>query len=136
MTSTKRATPEELGLLYRSLASQASERVVAALLEDMCTIREIDEMAQRLTVAKLLAADYSYTSISELTGASATTIARVSKALNYGAGGYRAVLGLEDAGALAPANAPAPANASAPANAPSSANTPASADTAPASGQD
>ena len=95
MTSTKRATPEELELLYRALASQTDERVVAALLEDMCTIGEIHEMAQRLTVAKLLAADHSYTVISELTGASTTTIARVSKALNYGAGGYRAALGLE-----------------------------------------
>ena len=33
-----------------------------------------------------------YVSIGEATGASATTIARVSKALNYGSGGYRAAL--------------------------------------------
>jgi len=97
MTSTKKATPEELELLYRALALQTDERLIAALLEDMCTIREIDEMAQRLTVAKLLAADLPYIAISDITGASATTIARVSKSLNYGAGGYRSVLDLEDA---------------------------------------
>ena len=95
MTSTKKATPEELSFLYRALASQTNEQAVAALLEDMCTIREIDEMAQRLTVAKLLDADHPYTAISEATGSSATTIARVSKSLNYGAGGYRAILDLE-----------------------------------------
>jgi len=92
MTATKKATPEELASLYRALASQTDEQVIAALLEDMCTIREIDEMAQRLTVAKLLDADQSYIAIIEQTGASATTIARVSKSLNYGAGGYRKVL--------------------------------------------
>ena len=96
MTLTKSATYEELEFLYRAFASLTDERVIEALLKDMCTIREIDEMAQRLVVARLLAEECSYTNISELTGASATTIARVSKALNYGAGGYRAVLDLKD----------------------------------------
>jgi TrpR-related protein YerC/YecD len=61
-------------------------------MEDLCTIREINEMAQRLTVAVLLDTGESYTAIGEKTGASATTIARVSKCLNYGTGGYRAVI--------------------------------------------
>ena len=95
MTPLKRATPEELELLYRALANQNDVQVIAALLEDMCTIREIHEMAQRLTVAKLLAEEQSYNMITEETGASATTIARVSKALNYGAGGYEIVLAQE-----------------------------------------
>ncbi|MCL1891253.1 MAG: YerC/YecD family TrpR-related protein [Coriobacteriia bacterium] len=95
MTSTKPATPQDLKRLYRALASLANEQAVAALLEDICTIREIDEMAQRLFVAQLLAEEHSYTYISEQTGASATTIARVSKALNHGAGGYRRVLDRE-----------------------------------------
>jgi len=95
MTSSKRAKPEELELLYRALASQTDTQVIAALLEDVCTIREVNEMAQRLIVAKLLTEEQSYNTISEETGASATTIARVSKALNYGAGGYRVVLAQE-----------------------------------------
>jgi TrpR-related protein YerC/YecD len=61
-------------------------------MEDLCTIREINEMAQRLTVAALLDEGESYSAIGEKTGASATTIARVSKCLNYGTGGYRAVI--------------------------------------------
>jgi TrpR-related protein YerC/YecD len=65
---------------------------VSKLLEDLCTIREIQDMAQRLSVARLLDNGESYNVISEKTGASATTIARVSKALNYGSGGYRIVL--------------------------------------------
>jgi TrpR-related protein YerC/YecD len=96
VASIKRATAEELDFLYHALASVNSEKDVAALLLDMCTFREIDEMAQRLTVAQMLANEQSYIAISEATGASATTISRVSKSLNYGSGGYRRVLGLDD----------------------------------------
>ena len=63
-----------------------------ALLEDLFTIREIRETSQRLVVARLLDEGKSYTAIEEATGASATTIARVSKCLSYGTGGYRAAL--------------------------------------------
>ena len=63
-----------------------------ALLEDMFTIREIRESSQRLAVAFLLDEGKSYARIEEATGASATTIARVSKCLGYGSGGYRAAL--------------------------------------------
>ena len=50
-------------------------------------------MAQRLHVARMLAAGEHYSAIQETTGASATTISRVSKSLNYGADGYARVLG-------------------------------------------
>ena len=61
---------------------------VFALLEDLFTVREIKDTSQRLDVARMLRKGSSYAVIEEATGASATTIARVSKALNYGAGGY------------------------------------------------
>lgn len=63
-----------------------------ALMEDLLTIREIKETSQRLTVARMLDEGKPYVTIGEATGASATTIARVSKALNYGSGGYRTAL--------------------------------------------
>lgn len=65
---------------------------VFALLEDLFTIREIKDTSQRLEVARLLREGESYASIENTTGASATTIARVSKALNYGTGGYQLAL--------------------------------------------
>jgi TrpR-related protein YerC/YecD len=92
MKNAKRADEGELERLYAALAELNDPADIAALLEDMCTIREVDEMAGRLKVAGLLLEDYPYTAITEMTGASATTIARVAKALNYGAGGYRKVL--------------------------------------------
>lgn len=65
-----------------------------SLLEDLFTIREIRESSQRLAVADMLDSGQSYAKIEEATGASATTIARVSKCLGYGAGGYRSALNL------------------------------------------
>ncbi len=84
-------TPEVEALLD-VLASLDDKDTLFALMEDMFTIREIKESSQRLAVARLLDAGKSYAKIEELTGASATTIARVSKCLSYGAGGYRAAL--------------------------------------------
>ena len=74
------------------LAALDDEDTVFTWLEDLFTIREIRETSQRLAVARLLAAGKSYAAIEEATGASATTIARVSKCLSYGSGGYRAAL--------------------------------------------
>ncbi len=65
---------------------------IYAFLQDVCTIREIHDMAQRLAVARMLAEGEHYDRIREVTGASTTTISRVSRCLNYGADGYRTVL--------------------------------------------
>ena len=90
--SVRKATDEELQRLYEALASLDDPNDIAALLVDMCTIREVEEMSQRLEVARLLSLGEPYVAITEKTGASATTIARVSKALYYGASGYTRVL--------------------------------------------
>ena len=60
--------------------------------EDICTIKEIMDMTQRLMVAKMLDGGKSYQEISKETGASTATISRVNKCLNYGSGGYRDAL--------------------------------------------
>ena len=60
--------------------------------EDICTINEIRDMCQRLETAFLIDEGISYQKISERTGVSTATISRVSRCLNYGAGGYRAVI--------------------------------------------
>ncbi len=60
--------------------------------EDICTIKEIQSIAQRLEVAKLLTLNKTYNEIEEETGASTATISRINRALNYGAGGYKIIL--------------------------------------------
>ena len=84
-------TPEVDDLL-KVLATLEDEDAIFALLEDLFTIREIRETSQRLAVARLLSDGKPYTAIEQTTGASATTIARVSKCLSYGAGGYAKAL--------------------------------------------
>ena len=84
-------TPEVDDLLAVLTAIDDGDTMFA-LLEDLFTIREIRESSQRLAVARMLDGGKSYAKIEEATGASATTIARVSKCLSYGAGGYRAAL--------------------------------------------
>ena len=78
--------------LLRVLAGIEDADTAYAFAEDVMTIREIREISQRLQVARMLDAGRPYTAIEKQTGASATTIARVSKALNYGSGGYRSAL--------------------------------------------
>ena len=57
--------------------------------EDICTIKEVQDMAQRLDAAVLLDEGAGYQAISEQVGISTATISRVSRCLNYGSGGYR-----------------------------------------------
>lgn len=80
-------TPE-VDALLQLLASTENPDDIFNLLLDLCTVREITDMSQRLEVARLLAAKVPYTEIQSRTGASSTTISRVSKCLNYGSGGY------------------------------------------------
>jgi len=84
-------TPDVESLLC-VLAELDDKDTLFALMEDLFTIREIRESSQRLAVARMLDQGRSYSKIEEATGASATTIARVSKCLGYGSGGYRAAL--------------------------------------------
>ncbi|MBM6676206.1 TrpR YerC/YecD [Olsenella uli] len=78
--------------LLEALCSLASPDEARALLCDLCTPREIEDLSQRLEVATMLAAGASYVDVSHATGASSTTVSRVSKCLNGPAGGYRLVL--------------------------------------------
>ena len=60
--------------------------------EDVCTIKELEDISQRLEVAALLKDGNNYQEVSKKTGASTATISRVNKCINYGSGGYNIVL--------------------------------------------
>lgn len=60
--------------------------------EDICTIKEMESIGQRLEVAKMLKNGDTYTAIVAKTGASTATISRVNRCLNYGDGGYNLIL--------------------------------------------
>lgn len=60
--------------------------------EDVCTIKEILDMSKRLEAAKLLNAGKAYNEIIAEIGISTATLSRVSRALNYGSGGYKKII--------------------------------------------
>jgi len=78
--------------LFRTILNLSSVEECYAYFEDICTIKEILDMAQRLDTAILLSEGYSYQKITEMVDISTATIGRVSKCLNYGTGGYRAAI--------------------------------------------
>ncbi len=83
---------EQLKLLTEVLLSLKTEDEARSLLSDLCTIREMQDLGQRLEVARLLRRQMTYSDIAQRTGASTATISRVNRCLVYGAGGYRTVL--------------------------------------------
>ena len=69
-----------------------TEKEVEIFLDDVCTIKEIQDMSQRLHVAKMLSDGKVFNEICGVTGSSSATISRVNKCLMYGDGGYNLVL--------------------------------------------
>ena len=81
--------------LFHAITSIKTEEECRAFFEDVCTIKEIEDMSQRYEAAKLLDEGCNYQTISAKLGLSTATISRVSRCLNYGAGGYRALIDRE-----------------------------------------
>ena len=80
---------ESVERLFQTILNLGSLEECYAYFEDLCTIKEIKDMAQRLDTAILLSQGYSYQKITEQVEISTATIGRVSRALQYGTGGYR-----------------------------------------------
>ncbi|MBM3257423.1 MAG: hypothetical protein FJY98_03835 [Candidatus Liptonbacteria bacterium] len=78
--------------LLRAMVALRNEAEAARFLRDLMTQSEIEEFANRLQAAEMLSDGRSYTDVQKATGLSSTTIARVSKWLQGGEGGYRAIL--------------------------------------------
>ena len=83
---------EALTRLYKAIVALETEEECAAFLEDICTIKELQDISQRLQVAAMLSSGANYQEVSGETGASTATICRVNKCLLYGGGGYKKVL--------------------------------------------
>lgn len=83
---------EAMDRLFQSFLKLETIEECYAYFEDLCTIKELNDMAQRLEVAILLSKGLSYQKITEQVDVSTATIGRVSKCLNYGTGGYNSTL--------------------------------------------
>lgn len=78
--------------LFKVISEIGSVKECYAFFEDLCTIKEIQDMAQRLETAILLNKGENYQNISSKVGVSSATISRVNRCLNYGSGGYKAAI--------------------------------------------
>lgn len=74
--------------LYAVILSCETEEDVEMLLADLCTFKEVDQMAQRLAAAKMLKEGKTYAEIIEETDISSATLSRVSRCVQRGSGGY------------------------------------------------
>ena len=70
--------------LYEALLKVENKKEMALFLDDLCTIKELESMAQRLKAAKMLLEEKTYNEIVEETDISSATLARVSKCVRYG----------------------------------------------------
>ena len=83
---------EDSDALFDAILSLDNKEECYRFFEDICTVKEVQSIAQRYQVVKLLVSGKTYHAIEEETGASTATISRINRALNYGADGYKLVL--------------------------------------------
>lgn len=83
---------DQLDELFKAMQTLEKEEEFYNFFDDLCTISEIQAMGQRFAVAVMLYEGKTYQQIIEKTGASAATISRVQKCLNYGSDGYQTAI--------------------------------------------
>ena len=72
--------------LFELIASIDNPEDLKKLFEDMCTHKEIEQMADRIYAAKLLLEGKTYNQVTELCDISSATLSRVSRCVQYGEG--------------------------------------------------
>jgi TrpR-related protein YerC/YecD len=83
---------KEVDKLFEAILSLETVDECYKFFEDICTVKEILDISQRLKAAKMLKNGANYMDISKATGMSTATISRVSKCLEYGGGGYAMII--------------------------------------------
>ncbi len=82
---------EHISELYRKIVSLQTEADCKAFFEDLCTIKEVENMAERCFAAQLLLEGNTYSQVMAQAEISSATLSRVSRCVQYGEG-YRKVL--------------------------------------------
>jgi len=77
--------------LFKLIASIDDADDCRALFDDLCTVKEIENMAERLHAAKLLLDGNTYAQVMAQSDISSATLSRVSRCVQYGKG-YSRVL--------------------------------------------
>lgn len=83
---------KEANFLFQALVEIKNLEEAKMLLEDLCTMGEIEAFIQRLQAAKRLLKGQTYDQIMQETDISSATLSRVSKCIRYGEGGYKTII--------------------------------------------
>ena len=84
----KKQSKSDYSNFFKAVLTLKTVDECADFFDDVCTIQELESLAQRMEVAIRLKQGESYLDINKSTGASTATISRVGRSLNYGSGGY------------------------------------------------
>ena len=87
------AKQQRMEFLYQLLAGIQTPEDMAALLEDLCTRKEVENMAERVFAARLLLENNTYAQVMEQCSIYSATLSRVSRCVQYGTGYRRAITG-------------------------------------------
>ena len=88
----RKVASKDVDALYRAVLTLRTVSEARRFFRDLLTKTEIEELADRWKAARMLADGVPYTQIVEKTGISSTTVARVSRWLKKGTGGYKLAL--------------------------------------------
>ena len=80
---------ETIDALFDAILSLETREECYDFFEDLCTVKEISDMAQRLEAAKLLLDGSTYEQIVKTVEIRTATISRINRCIQYGTGGYR-----------------------------------------------
>lgn len=79
-------TRQHIDALVKLLVRLENPEDVRALMEDLCTAKELENMAERYHAAKLLLEGKTYNQVMEQVEISSATLSRVSRCVQYGQG--------------------------------------------------
>lgn len=81
----------ELDQLFQGILKLETVEECYSFFEDLCTMKELQSLGQRMEVAKMLRENATYMDVVKATGASTATISRVNRAIQYGNDGYEMI---------------------------------------------
>lgn len=83
---SKKADEKMIDELFELISSLETKEDCKKLFEDLCTVKEIEQMAQRIKAAKLLLRNNTYEQVTKQCDISTATLSRVSRCVQYGEG--------------------------------------------------
>ena len=88
----------QLNVLYDAILKLKTAEDCKVFFDDLCTYKEVEQMAQRAYAAKLFLEGRTYNEIIAETDISSTTLSRISRAITHGSGGYKKFIGYGENG--------------------------------------